>query len=170
MGVLFYGAATVAVVATAFMLTRRNVVHALLDLVVSLLAVAVAFACLGAPFVAALEVIVYAGAIVVLFLFAVMMLDLGGPAAGRERRWLPRSAWTGPLVLAAILVVEVAVLAARGRSAPVPAGMVGPKQVALALYGPYLVGLELVSMLLTAALVGAHHLAGHGPDEKGGPP
>ncbi len=167
MGVIFYVAAAVAVIATALMITRVNVVHALLDLVVSLLAVAVAFASLGAPFVAALEVIVYAGAIVVLFLFAVMMLNLGGPGVEAERRWLPPSAWAAPLALAAVLVVEIVVLLARGRGAQVPAGIVEPKQVALSLYGPYLVGLELVSVLLTAALVGAHHLSGT-PRRRGG--
>ncbi len=77
MELTFYIAAAVAVVATVLMLTRLNVVHALLYLIVSLLGVAVVFYVLGAPFVAALEAIVYAGAIMVLFLFVVMMLNLG---------------------------------------------------------------------------------------------
>ena len=77
MELAFYIAGAVAVIATLLMLTRANVVHALLYLIVSLLAVAVVFYTLGAPFVAALEVIVYAGAIMVLFVFVVMMLNLG---------------------------------------------------------------------------------------------
>jgi NADH-quinone oxidoreductase subunit J len=163
MALLFYTAGTVAVIATALMLTRADVVHALLDLVVSLLAVAVAFAALGAPFVAALEVIVYAGAIMVLFLFAVMMLDLGRAGAATERRWLGRRAWAGPLALVAVLAIEVVVLLARGGPAESVAAPVGPREVGRALYGPYLVGVELASLLLTAALIGASHLAGRGP-------
>ena len=75
----------VAIVSTALMITRLNAVHALLYLIVSLLAVAVVFYTLGAPFVAALEVIIYAGAIMVLFVFVVMMLNLGDEAARAER-------------------------------------------------------------------------------------
>lgn len=77
MEVTFYISAGVAFLATVMVITRRHVVHALLYLIVSLLAVAVVFYILGAPFVAALEVIIYAGAIMVLFAFVIMML--GGP-------------------------------------------------------------------------------------------
>ena len=69
-----------AVIATLLAITRLVAVHALLYLIVSLLAVAVVFYTMGAPLVAALEVIIYAGAIVVLFVFVVMMLNLGAKA------------------------------------------------------------------------------------------
>ena len=68
---VFYAASAIAIAATLLMLTRLNAVHALLYLIISLIAVAVIFYCLGAPFVAALEVIIYAGAIMVLFVFVV---------------------------------------------------------------------------------------------------
>ncbi len=84
MTVAFYLAGVVAVIATLLVVTRRNTIHALLYLVVSLFAVAVVFYTLGAPFVAALEVIVYAGAIIVLFLFTVMLLNIGHEAEGRR--------------------------------------------------------------------------------------
>ena len=77
MDIIFYIAAVIAFIATVGVVTRKNAIHALLYLVVSLLAVSVIFFVLGAPFVAALEVIVYAGAIMVLFVFAIMMLNLG---------------------------------------------------------------------------------------------
>ena len=80
MTIVFYVAGAVAIVSTALMITRLNAVHALLYLIVSLLAVAVVFYTLGAPFIAALEVIIYAGAIMVLFVFVVMMLNLGEEA------------------------------------------------------------------------------------------
>src|SRR6478609_5762160 len=95
MELAFYIASAVAVVSTALMLTRLNIVHALLYLIVSLLGIAVVFYLLGASFVAALEIIVYAGAIMVLFVFVVMMLNLG-TAAEIEKRWLTPGIWVGP--------------------------------------------------------------------------
>ena len=78
---MFYVAGAVAILSTALMITRLHAVHALLYLIVSLLAVSVVFYTLGAPFIAALEVIIYAGAIMVLFVFVVMLLNLGEQAA-----------------------------------------------------------------------------------------
>jgi NADH-quinone oxidoreductase subunit J len=164
MELTFYIAGAVAVLSTVLMLTRLRIVHALLYLIVSLLGVAVVFYLLGAALVAALEIIIYAGAIMVLFIFVVMMLNLGGPAAEMEKRWLSPGIWAGPVVLACILIIEVLYLV-RGSSAGLGAGGVEPKQVGIALFGPYLIGVELASMLLLAGLVGAYHL-GHRKVEK----
>lgn len=157
MELTFYIAGGVAVISTVMMLTRLNVAHALLYLIVSLLAVAVDFFTLGAPFAAALEAIVYAGAIMVLFLFVVMMLNIGRHAADTERKWLTPGIWIGPAILAGILIVEVAGLS-RGAFVEVGTEATGPKEVGIALFGPYLIGVELASMLLLAGLVGAYHL------------
>ena len=157
MELAFYIAGAVAVISTVLMLTRLNVVHALLYLIVSLLGVAVDFFVLGAPFVAALEVIIYAGAIMVLFVFAVMMLNLGKHAAEMEKQWLTPGIWTGPVLLASILIAEVVYLA-RGSATGLGTSAVQPSEVGMALYGPYLIGVELASMLLLAGLVGAYHL------------
>ena len=158
----FYIAGAVAIISTVFTITRLNAVHALLYLVVSLLAVAVAFYTMGAPLVAALEVIVYAGAIMVLFVFVVMMLNLGTRAVESERRLMQGKIWVGPSILSALLIVEVAYLTARSQLSGLPpgagSGVLDPKQVGMALYGPYLIGVELASMLLLGALVGASHL------------
>jgi NADH-quinone oxidoreductase subunit J len=157
MELTFYIAAAISVVATVLMLTRLNLVHALLYLIVSLLGVAVVFYVLGAPFAAALEAIVYAGAIMVLFLFVVMMLNIGAHAAETEREWLKPGIWTGPVILASLLLVEVAYLAGTGNDS-LPIAQIGPKEVGLALFGPYAIGVELASMLLLAGLVGAYHV------------
>jgi NADH-quinone oxidoreductase subunit J len=159
MNATFYVAAVVAILATIMMITRLNAVHALLYLIVSLLAVAVIFYTLGAPFIAALEVIIYAGAIMVLFVFVVMMLNLGKKTIAMEHGWLHPSMWTGPCILAAILIAEVAYLLVHTGSLPQAASSVEPKQVGIALFGPYLIGVELASMLLLGAIVGAYHLA-----------
>ena len=157
MELTFYIAGAVAVISTVVMLTRVNLVHALLYLIVSLLGVAVVFFTMGAPFAAALEAIVYAGAIMVLFLFVVMMLNLGKHSADMEKQWLTPGIWTGPVILASILIIEVVYLARAG-TAGLGAGSLGPKEVGIALFGPYLIGVELASMLLLAGLVGAYHL------------
>jgi NADH-quinone oxidoreductase subunit J len=158
MELAFYIAGAVAVISTVLMLTRLNVVHALLYLIVSLLGVAVVFYVLGAPFVAALEVIVYAGAIMVLFVFVVMMLNLGEHEVEIEKQWLTPGIWTGPVLLSAVLIIEVVYLV-RGGTPGLGTGAMEPKQVGIALFGPYLIGVELASMLLLAGLVGAYHLA-----------
>ncbi len=155
---VFYVSGAVAVAATVMTITRLNAVHALLYLTVSLLAVAVAFYAMGAVFIAALEVIIYAGAIMVLFVFVVMMLNIGERGIAIERGWLTHGIWVGPSVLAAVLIAEVFYLVARGPEAGYVQNVVGPKEVALALYGPYLIGVELASMLLLAGLVAAYHL------------
>jgi NADH-quinone oxidoreductase subunit J len=155
---VFYLAGAVAVLATGLMVSRANVVHALLYLVVSLLAVALVLFTLGAPFVAALEVIVYAGAILVLFVFVVMMLNLGQAAVAQERSWLSPRIWPGPALLAAVLFAEVVWLLARTSPTPPAGGAVSPADVGAALYGPYLLAVELASLLLLSAVVGINHL------------
>ena len=170
MNVTFYLSAAVAVLATVLAITRPNAVHALLYLIVSLLAAALVLYTLGAPFVAALEVIIYAGAIMVLFVFVIMMLNLGAQAAEQEREWMRPTTWLGPALLALILAGElIAVLTGAG-SEVAAAHPIEPKQVGLALFGPYLLGVELASMLLLAGLIGASHLGRHGRprDREGG--
>ncbi|MCC6346485.1 MAG: NADH-quinone oxidoreductase subunit J [Nitrospirales bacterium] len=163
---IFYLSAVVAVLSTVLMLTRQHVVHALLYLIVSLLAVALVFFSLGAPFAAALEVIIYAGAIMVLFVFVVMMLNLGpgsGDPAGELRGF---SQWIGPLLLAAVLLLELLYAVREMAVAPTGQGVIGPKAVGIALYGPYLLGVEMISFLLLAGLVGAYHLGRRGGGEE----
>jgi NADH-quinone oxidoreductase subunit J len=158
MATLFYLAGVVAVIATLLAITQRHAVHALLYLVVSLLAVAIVFYVVGAPFVAALEIMIYAGAIMVLFVFVVMMLNVAEHAMEVERTWLKPGNWAGPSALALILLGELAYCTVTSGSTSSPAGVVGPKQVGVALYGTYWIGVELASLLLMAGLVGAFHL------------
>jgi len=154
----FYIAATLAIMSTLMVITRKNVVHALLYLIVSLLSVAVVFFILGAPFVAALEVIIYAGAIMVLFVFVIMMLNLGPQSTHQEGAWLSPGIWVGPTIMTAILAGELAYVVSLGPVRHAAIGTVTPKQVGIALFGPYVLGVEIASMLLLAGLVGAYHL------------
>lgn len=158
MNVIFYIASIIAIVATLLVITSKNTVHALLYFIVSLLAVSVIFYLLGAPFMAALEVIIYAGAIMVLFVFVIMMLNLGKEIEKREKEWLRPRAWIGPSVLCLILLAElIYTLYSQG----IPGGHTGvisPKQVGEALFGPYVLGVELTAMLLMSGIIGAYHI------------
>src|SRR5690606_7640376 len=104
--ILFYIASIVAVVSTLMVITRLSAIHALLYMIVSLLSIAVIFFIAGAPFIAALEVIIYAGAIMVLFVFAVMMLNLGDKSVEHEKHLLSGKMWIGPSILSLILFIE----------------------------------------------------------------
>ncbi len=159
MNATFYISAAVAVLSTILVIVSRRAVHALLYFIVSLLAVAAMFYVMGAPFVAMLQVIIYAGAIMVLFLFVMMMINLGVDVRGPEQAWLRPSRLAGPAVLAGVLVAElVYVLAAGWKHSAAPVE-VPPEQVGLAAFGPYVLGVELASLLLLAGLVGTYHLA-----------
>ena len=157
METLFYIAATVALLATGLALTRANAAHALIYLIVSLLAVAVLFFLMGAPFAAALEIVIYAGAIMVLFVFVIMMLNVGQHGIAREQEWLRGRNWMVPGVLAGLLLLEL-LLALRHAPATTAGLTVSPKDVGLALFGPYVLAVEIASMLLLAGLIGAYHL------------
>jgi NADH-quinone oxidoreductase subunit J len=157
-----YLEAAAAVGATLLAITNYNPLHALLYLIVSLLAVAMVFFSLGAPFAGVLEVIIYAGAIMVLFVFVVMLLNLGKATVDQERRWLLPRTWIGPALLSLALLAELGrVLIQRGDGVAVAGQTIAATQVGMALYGPYLLAVELASMLLLAGLVTAFHLGRH---------
>jgi NADH-quinone oxidoreductase subunit J len=168
MTVVFYISAAVAILATVLTVTRLNAVHALLYFICSLLATGVMFFVLGAPLVATLVVIVNAGAIMVLFVFIVMMLNIGPQTAHLERARLAPRAWIGPVLLGVILAVELAYILVGRRTGAVSGQVVGPKDVGIAMFGPYLLGAELASMLLLAGLLGAYHLGQGMLQSKGG--
>ena len=162
----FYLMALVAIVSTVRVVTNTNPVHALLSLIVSLLAVAGLFLIVGAPFAGALEVIVYAGAIMVLFVFVVMMLNLGQQTVEQESKWLNSSAWAYPALMSFLMgLVLVWMLASDYSSTPAVMGteIVGPKEVGQALFTHYLLLVEVAAMLLLAALVAAFHLGKREP-------
>jgi NADH-quinone oxidoreductase subunit J len=161
MNVPFYIAAGISVISTIMVITRHNPVHALLYLIISLLSLSMIFFLLGAPFAALLEVIIYAGAIMVLFIFIIMLLNLGADTAAQEKRWLKPEVWIGPSILSLILLTELAyVLTDSGNQAYQPE-IVEPKEVAVSLFSGYIIGVELAAMLLMAGVVGAAHIGQH---------
>lgn len=158
MHIVFYLSAIIAIVATVLMISRLNAIHALLYLVVSLIAVAIVFFVLGAPLAAALEVITYAGAIIVLFVFAVMLLNVGDKALHSEKTlWTPKM-WVGPGILAAVLAAQFIYILSQQPRVNDLIPMIGPKQVSLELYTSYVIGVEIASLLLMAGIIGAYHV------------
>ena len=154
---LFYLAATIAVVSTILALTRYNATHALIYLIISLLSSAIIFYLLGAPFAAVLEVVIYAGAIMVLFVFVVMMLNLGAPGIEQEMVWQKPRMWALPSLLTLILFFEIIYVLSTDTSNH-SGNVINPGQVGEKLFGPYVLAVEIASMLLLAGLVGAYHL------------
>ena len=159
MGVFFfYVAAIICVVSAVFALTRANASHALIYLVVTMLGLALVFFLLGAPFAAALQIVIYAGAIMVLFLFVVMMLNLGRTSVEHERQWLQPGIWVGPGLLGLALLIIVLLLIFDLGNVETSGTMVGPKEVGIALFSRYILAVELAGVLLLAGLVSAYHL------------
>lgn len=158
MSMVFYASAAVAILSTGLAITRTNAVHALLYLIVSLLAVAMIFLMVGAPFVAALEIIIYAGAIMVLFIFVVMMLDKEWKVEHQRSKGIPTGTWIGPVILSAILFSELLYLFTISDPRNFPLVQVGPKGVGTTLLSTYVIGVELASMLLLPGLIGAYYL------------
>ena len=157
MTILFYISAVVAFLATVMAISRSNAVHALLYLVVSLLAASLVFFTLGAPFIAALEVIIYAGAIMVLFIFVVMMLNVTEEQE-KEKALIKPQFWIGPAILTLILALDFVFILGMETSSGLGTTPVSPQAVGYSLFTEYLLGVELAAMLLMAGIVGAYHL------------
>jgi len=155
--VAFAVLALIAVGSALGLVVKRNPIHGALFLVVNLASVAAFYLTLGAEFLALVQIIVYAGAIMVLFVFAIMVLIPGkeetGPDPLRPMRVLA-------LPLGAILLVLLMVAMTRWGAGPArPAGARGLEALGRMLFGEYLLPFELTSVLLLAAMVGVLLLA-----------
>jgi NADH-quinone oxidoreductase subunit J len=157
--VLFYGFATILIAAAFGVIIARNPVHAALFLVVSFVTSAAIWLLIEAEFLAIVLVLVYVGAVMVLFLFVVMMLDI---KAEEHRRGFTRYAWLG-WITAAVVIVEIAgVVTARTfgvditRGAPpLPAAYSNTQALGSVLYTQYAYPFELAAMVLLVAIVAA---------------
>lgn len=153
--VIFYILAAVVVAATFFSVREKHPVHAIIYLATSFFALAVIFYLLAAPLVAAFEVIIYAGAIMVLFLFVIMMLDLGRP----EKAQLPgKRDWWVAFFLSAVTLGAVVTLAVKHVISLPAVPLLRIHDFAAFLFSRYGFAVEVVSMQLLFALVGALYL------------
>jgi NADH-quinone oxidoreductase subunit J len=163
--ILFYVFAAIAVVSAIFVITSKNVVHSAVSLAATLLSVAGIFLTLRAEFLAGVQVIVYVGGILVLFIFVIMLISV--ERSVHERQF--NRQWTIGLITALLLIGELGLVLWRGGEslglpAPQPTqsvlGVSGNSQlVGETLYGKYLLPFEIASILLLVAIIGSVALA-----------
>jgi NADH-quinone oxidoreductase subunit J len=157
MNTVFYIAAMIALISTIMAITGKNAIHALLYLIISLLALSVIFYILGAPFIAALEVIIYAGAIMVLFIFVIMMLNVGLEEE-LENKWFTPKTWILPSLLSAVLLLIFVFVLQKMRPVIISGKEFLPKHIGISLFTTYLLAVEISAILLLAGIIGAYHL------------
>ena len=151
---LFYLLSAVILLSTGIAITRRNLAHAVVYLVISFFGTALLFYLLGAPLLAALEVIIYAGAIMILFLFIVMMIRLETP----EKPLLPRAQMVPALVMGVVyLAVGELLLTFSEPAAKVPleSAVATPRVFGRFLFAQHWLAIEIASLLLLVVLIGA---------------
>ncbi|MGI9102141.1 MAG: NADH-quinone oxidoreductase subunit J family protein [Terriglobales bacterium] len=152
----FYLLATIAVVSAILVITRKNPVHSALSLILTLLALAGLYLMLYAPFVAGVQIILYAGGIMVLFLFVIMLVNI--ERSQREMQF--NQQWHIGILASLILGILFVIVYKRGASIfPVnPTSLPEPtntQQLAMVLFRSYLLPFEVASLLLLVAIVGA---------------
>ena len=164
--IAFYTLAAFILGFAVLVISTKNTVHSVLFLVMNFLFVAALYVLLGAEFLAVIQVLVYAGGIVVLYLFVVMLVNLKRPPEAHQD---PHRRTKLGFGLAAAVLVELGVIGALSASMPAPsiaAAAAGPmqgagntEQVGWLLYTSYLIPFEIASMLLLVAMIGAIVLA-----------
>jgi NADH-quinone oxidoreductase subunit J len=157
--ITFYVLGALILFFALLVVTARNTVHGILFLVADFLAVAMLYAAMNSMFVAAIQVLVYAGGIVVLYLFVVMLVNQKR-VTGANRDPRRRNLLGGALALATL--AELAALAVHQSIRPGPPSGAAPglvEPVALALFSDYIIPFEVASVLLLVAMVGAIILA-----------
>lgn len=156
--ILFYGLAAVAVASAVVVITQRNPINSAFALVVAMCALAAIFGLLGSPFIAALQVIVYAGAIMVLFLFVLMLLNVKREADAPARGG--RTLRGVGLALVTLLVLQAGAVLLRSEPGPYPEFDASTRKMAEVLFSPhFLYAFEACAVLIVAALVGSIVLA-----------
>lgn len=159
--IVFFACAIAAVLGAVLLIVEREPIHSALSLTLVMISLAILYLLLGAPFVAAIQILVYAGAIMVLFVFVIMLLN-----AGEEERteWSRIAKWVG-FPLGSVLLVEIAywlfhsepgTAIANGSAAPPPASTF---ELSTAIFRQYLFPFEATSILILIAILGALVLA-----------
>ncbi len=160
--IIFYVLAAIILVTTGLAITRRNLVHVVVYLVFSFFGSAMMFYLFGAPLLAVLEVIIYAGAIMILFLFIIMMVKV----EASEEPLFPIQQWL-PIVLIGVVYLIIGagiVSSAPGSQVTLEIALAKPKAFGEYLFQRHWLVIEIVSLLLLVALVGALYLGRKRPE------
>ncbi|URJ25997.1 NADH-quinone oxidoreductase subunit J [Blochmannia endosymbiont of Camponotus sp.] len=160
---LFYISGIITILSTICVILHYNPMRALLYLIVSFLSISCTFFSLGASFAAALEIIVYAGAIMILFVFVIMMLNTKNIIFGtqKESRFLnPILCCSSSLLVGILLAILLYIsFGLKDDLINVNNSIIDSRQVGIVLFGPYLLMVELASFLLLSALISVFHLS-----------
>ncbi len=153
--ILFIILAIVAVVSALGMLLSKSAIYSALNLILNFCTVAVIYLVLGAPFIALAQITVYAGAIMVLFLFVIMLLGAERLNVGETLPWQQPLAIISGIILAALAVYTIFFRPGTfPESGALPPGFGSPEFIGLKLFNEYLLPFEVVSILLLVAMVG----------------
>lgn len=165
MTILFYSSAVLSIIATFLAITRHHPIHALLYVILSLISLSVMMFSIGAFLAAALEVIVYAGAIMVLFVFVVLIIN---PLTHEDVKChFNFKKLILPVFMMLILTGEFVFALFLQQPTKIVSEFVDVKSVSQELFSTYAIGVELSSMILLAGLVGAFHLARRSKKKEG---
>ncbi|MDH3883704.1 MAG: NADH-quinone oxidoreductase subunit J [Desulfobacterales bacterium] len=154
--IIFYVLSAIILITTGIAITRRNLVHAVVYLVFSFFGSAMMFYLFGAPLLAVLEVIIYAGAIMILFLFIIMMVKV----EASEERLFPIRQWLPMALMGVVYLImgTVIVSSAPGSQVTLEIALAKPKAFGEYLFQTHWLVIEIVSLLLLVALIGALYL------------
>ncbi|URJ30438.1 NADH-quinone oxidoreductase subunit J [Candidatus Blochmannia vicinus (nom. nud.)] len=163
MTALFYVSGVIAIISTVCVIVHYHPVHALLYLIVSFISLSCNFFSLGAPFAGAVEVIIYAGAIMILFVFVIMMLNARTITfrAQKKSSFLSPILSCGAVLLTSILLIILLYVSFGLKDCFININrpMIDSKQIGISLFGSYLLMVELASFLLLSALISVFHLS-----------
>lgn len=155
----FYIGSLVAILTALRVITHTNPVYTLLYLIIFVLALSIIFFSLGSNFAGALEIIIYAGAIMVLFLFAVIMLNLDQLIVKNEECiWLQLKTHIGSVILSVVLLSIIIYSVMSTTYNQIKCKTITAKEISISLFGPYVLAVELISMLLLSGLIVAFHI------------
>ena len=158
--VFFYIFTTLMVLAALLVVFSRQPVYSVLSLLVVMFCLACLFVMLGAYFMAALQILLYAGAVLVLFLFVMMLLNLAPEALKRMRIFTARTIGTAAALWLFVLLVTIYSRSSTGAAFPAPDPASGKvESIGRELFTTYLLPFELVSFIILAAIIGAVTLA-----------
>jgi NADH-quinone oxidoreductase subunit J len=156
--IIFYILALLILGSTGLAITCRNLVHAVIYLIFSFFGSAFIFYLFGAPLLAVIEIIIYAGAIMILFLFIIMMVKMDSA----KERMFPLNQWLPAVIIGLVYLVlgALIVYADPDFKITLHAALAVPGEFARYLFARHWLSIEIVSLLLLIALIGALHLGG----------
>lgn len=160
MKLFFYFVCIISMITSIVAIIHSNPMHSLLYLIITIIGISIIFFILGAEFAGALEVIIYAGAIMILFVFVLMLLNLNIEKKYQIIKSLNSLLFIAPIILIVLLffLLMYSLFDLNNYNLYVNNIVIDSKKIGIKLFGPYLIVVELVSVLLLNSLILAFHL------------